>query len=74
MALMLCHPRAEQVVVLIAAPKPPPALEVAAAVRVWAYLDISRYQDALFPGRRREFGHIFLQNPAGCLSSSAVTV
>lgn len=74
MALMVCCPRAEQVVVLIAAPKPPPALEVAAAVRVWDYLDISRYQDTLFPGRKREFGHIFLQSPAGCLSSAAMTV
>lgn len=74
MALMLCCSRADQVLVLVAAPKPPPALEAAAAVRVWAYLDISGYQDAPFPGRKREFGHIFLQNPAGGLSSATATV
>lgn len=60
--------------VLITAPKHPPSLEGAAAVGVWAYLHISSYQDALFPGRKREFGHIFLQNPAGWLSSAAPNV
>lgn len=64
-ALMLCCRRTEQFVVLITAPKPPFALEGAAAVRVWVYLHISRYQDALFPGRKMDFHRIFLQNPVG---------